>query len=75
LLQQDLFLVIGIVLLGLSIPSILGAWADRRSPRAAAIVILVGGSLVLMAISQRPGGYSFDDIPRAFIRVVAHYAR
>ena len=75
MLTQDLLLVAGIILLGFSIPSILGAIAERRSPRIAAIAILIGGTLVLLAFSQRPGGYSLEDIPQAFIRVVAHYFR
>lgn len=73
--SQDLYLVIGIVLLGFSIPSVLGALADRRAPRVAAITVLVGGSLILLALSQKPGGYGLREIPEAFIRVVAHYIR
>lgn len=72
---QDLFLVIGIVLVGLSVPSILGALAERRTPRVAAISILIGGALILMALNQKPGGYTLREIPEAFIRVVAHYFR
>lgn len=73
--SQDLFLVIGIVLLAFSLPAILGALADRRSPRAASVVILVGGSLVLLALSQKPGGYTWAGVPDAFVRVVAHFIR
>ncbi len=75
MLTQDLILVIGIIVAGLAIPSILGSMAERRSPRTAAIAILVGGSLILIAFSQRPGGYTLEEIPEAFIRVVAHYFR
>ena len=75
MLTQDLILVIGIILAGLAIPPMLGAMADRRSPRAAAIMILIGGSLVLLAISQKPGGYTLQEVPEAFVRVVAHYLR
>ena len=75
MLTQDLFLVVGIIIAGFAIPSILGAFAERRTPRVAAIAILVGGSLILLAISQKPGGYTLEDVPQAFIRVVAHYFR
>lgn len=75
MLQQDLYLVIGLVIVGFAIPSILGAMADRRSPRVASILILIGGTLVVLALSQRPGGYSWAEIPEAFVRVVAHYVR
>lgn len=75
MLAQDHFLVVGIILAGLAIPAILGAMSERRSPRVAAIAIMVGGSLILLAISQRPGGYAFRDVPAAFVRVVAFYTR
>ncbi|MCP3970261.1 MAG: hypothetical protein GY717_08090 [Rhodobacteraceae bacterium] len=68
-------MVVGIILVGLSVPSILGAIADRRSPRVAAITILVGGTLILLALSQKPGGYTLQEVPEAFVRVVAHYFR
>jgi len=68
-------LVSGIVISGFAIPSILGAWAEKRAPRVAAIAILVGGTLVLLALSQKPGGYSPAEIPEAFVRVVAYYFR
>ncbi len=74
-MTQDIYIVIGILLAGFSIPSMFGALADRRSPRVAAIAIMIGGSLILLALSQKPGGYTFDDIPRAFIRVIAYYFR
>lgn len=70
---QDLYLVLGIIITGFSIPSILGALADRRPPRVAAIAVLVGGSLILLAISQQQ--YTWPDIPEAFIRVVAYFFR
>ena len=74
-MTQDIYLVIGILLIGFSIPSMFGALADRRSPRVAAVVIVVGGCLILLALSQKPGGYPLDDIPRAFIRVLAYVFR
>ena len=75
MLTQDLLLVIGIVIAGFAIPAILGAWSERRSPRTPAIMIMIGGSLILLAISQKPGGYTLEDVPNAFVRVVAHYLR
>ncbi len=74
-MTQGIYLVIGILMVGFSIPSMFGALADRRSPRAAAIVIMIGGSLILLALSQKPGGYDLEDIPRAFIRVLAYFFR
>ena len=40
-MDPDLMLVIGLVIGGFSIPSIMGALADGRVPRAAAIAVMV----------------------------------
>ena len=72
-MDADLFLVMGIVLAGFSIPSILSAITDGRAPRASAITILIAGGLILIAFQTHPGGYSFDQIPDAFVRVAARY--
>ena len=67
--------MIGIILAGFSVPSMLGALAERRSPRVAAITIVIGGALIVLAISQKPGGYALREVPEAFIRVVAYFIR
>ncbi|GAB4299520.1 MAG: hypothetical protein Kow0058_15290 [Roseovarius sp.] len=72
-MTSDLILVIGIVLAALSVPAVLSALSDGRPPRAGAISILVAGGLIVWAVQSRPGGYRWEDIPRAFVRVVAHY--
>ena len=70
-MDSDLYLVSGLILLAFSLPSIIGALSDGRAPRAAAIVVLVGGFLTVMALNHRP--YTLDDIPHAFVRVVGKY--
>lgn len=35
------------------------------------IVLVLGGSLAVYALSQKPGGYTVEEIPKAFIRVIA----
>jgi len=72
-MNADLFMVIGIVLAGFSIPSILSALTDRRAPRASAITLLIAGGLFILAFQTRPGGYTSADIPEAFVRVAAQY--
>ncbi|MCI2399521.1 hypothetical protein [Aliiroseovarius subalbicans] len=74
-MTNDLFLVIGVVVLALSVPSILGSLIDRRTPRTPAIMVLIGGVLVVLAVTQQPGGYSIQDIPDAFVRVIGRYLR
>ncbi len=66
-------LVIGLVVGGFSIPSIMGALADGRVPRAAAIAIMIAGGLVVLAVRDKPGGYEINDIPDVFVSVVGRY--
>ncbi len=73
--QQDLYLVIGILIAGFAIPAILGAMSERRTPRVATVMVVLGGGMILLALSQRPGGYEWHEIPEAFVRVVAYYIR
>lgn len=68
-------LVIGLVVGGFSIPSIMGAFADGRVPRAASIVVMIAGGLVVLAIREQPGGYALADIPDVFVNVVGRYLR
>lgn len=72
-MDPDLMLVIGLIVGGFSIPSIMGALADGRVPRAAAIAILVSGGLIVLAVRDKPGGYTINDVPDVFVSVVARY--
>lgn len=72
-MDADLMLVIGLVIGGFSIPSILGALVDGRVPRTAAIAVLVGGGLIVLALNNKPSGYALADIPDVFMSVVARY--
>ncbi|AGI73660.1 hypothetical protein OA238_c37110 [Octadecabacter arcticus 238] len=72
-MDPDLLIVIGLVVGGFSIPSILGAIADGRVPRAAAIAVMVAGGLIALAINENPDGYAINDIPDVFVNVVERY--
>ncbi|PWG16845.1 hypothetical protein [Salibaculum griseiflavum] len=72
-MDPDLMLVVGLVVAGFSIPSIMGALADGRVPRAASIAVLVGGGLIALAVNQNPIGYKIEDIPSVFVEVVGRY--
>jgi hypothetical protein len=69
-MNTDLYLVIGIVLGALAVPSMLSAFSEGRAPRIGAILVLISGTLLVLAISQKPGGYELADIPQAFYRVI-----
>ena len=72
-MDPDLLFVIGTITLLFSIPSILGAFTDGRPPRAAAIMIMIGGGLIGLAIYQRPGAYTFETVPDVFYAVIDRY--
>ncbi len=72
-MDPDLFLVIGLVIAVLTIPAMLTAYTEGRTPRAAAILVLIAGVLIVLALSRYPGGYNIADIPNAFVRVFDRY--
>lgn len=72
-MDTDLLLTIGIVLAVLTIPSLLSAWSESRAPRLGAILLIAAAALVTMALTQKPGGYAFADIPGVMMAVVGRY--
>lgn len=75
-MDTDLVLVIGIVVLVLSLPSLLSAFTEGRAPRAGAIMLLIGGVLIVVALTRHGiNTYTFADIPDVFLRVAARYLR
>ncbi len=69
-MTNDIYLVVGIVVLVLTVPSMVSAFVNSRVPRFAAIMLLIGGGLVVLAVTQQPGGYEFSDVPQVFARVI-----
>ncbi|MGB7316810.1 MAG: hypothetical protein WBC85_02485 [Planktotalea sp.] len=68
-MSYDLALVLGLVIAGFSIPAIVSAFSDNRTPRAAAITVMLGGGLIVWAVMGKPGGYTLDQIPEIFVKV------
>lgn len=69
-MDSDLFLIVGIIIAGMSVPAVISAFSESRPPRAAAVTLVIGGSLILFAVTERPGGYRMEEIPDVFARVV-----
>jgi uncharacterized membrane protein len=69
-MSYDLALVLGLVIVGFSIPAIVSAFSDSRTPRAAALMIMIGGGLTAWAVTGKPGGYTIDEIPGVFVNIV-----
>ena len=72
-MTTDMMLVLGLVICALSLPSLLSAFSESRAPRAGAVLLLVGGVLLVMALSQKPSGYTFAEIPHVFVTVIAGF--
>lgn len=72
-MDPDLALVLGIIIGGFSIPSILSAISDSRAPRASMITILIAGGLILYAVQTKPGGIALNQIPDLFVSVLGQY--
>ncbi len=72
-MDPDLIFVVGLVLGVFSIPSIMSAFSESRSPRVAAFTVISAGVMIIWAIQTKPGGYSLNDIPDVFVQVVAKY--
>ncbi len=72
-MTSDLYFVVGLIVLAFSVPSIIGAFVDGRAPRAAAIMILIGGGLVALAVYERPNTYTLSSIPEVFMRTVGRF--
>lgn len=69
----DTALVIGLVVGVFSIPAVVSAMSDRRTPRVAAVAMIVACGLVAWAVTQKPGGYTIDQVPSVVVKVIAHY--
>ena len=72
-MDADLSLVLGLIIAAFSIPSVLSALGDGRSPRASMVTILIAGALIIYALMNKPGGYTLAQVPEAFIQVIARY--
>lgn len=72
-MDTDLFLVLGITIWALSIPSLLSAFVEGRAPRIGSVFVLAGGVLIVLALTNHGRGYSFYEIPDVFFRVIGRY--
>jgi MFS superfamily sulfate permease-like transporter len=72
-MNADLLMVIGVILAVFTIPSVISALTDGRTPRITAFVAVVAGSLIVWAINEKPSGYTLEEIPQAFVNVIGRY--
>lgn len=72
-MDPDVTLILGLVIGGFAIPSVLSAMSDRRPLWASALTILLAFGLVLYAVMTKSGGYQMDQIPDVFFAVLGRY--
>jgi hypothetical protein len=69
----DTYFVVGPFILILSMPAIFGAVRRGEAPRVPAIMVLIGGGLIALAITERPDAYSFENLPTVIDTVVTRW--
>ena len=70
-MDSDYYLVAGVLAGCLAVPALMSAWADGRTPRAGAVMVMIAAGLIALALTTAPVKYTFDNIPDAFARVAA----
>lgn len=70
-MDLDLLLTLGIVLLTLSLPTILGGWAEGRVPRLGAVMVAASAAMIGWALYANPTPYALADIPHAILGVLS----
>ncbi len=74
-MDTDLIIVVGIVAILLAVPAMLSSWVDGTVPRAASILVLIGGVLIVVALTQHGRAYTFAEMPDVFMRVIARFTK
>jgi hypothetical protein len=73
MVTNELILVLGMVIALLAVPGIFGALVEGAAPRGAAVAVVVGGGMIIYAISQTPGGIALNEVPDIIARVVGSF--
>uniref|UniRef100_UPI0040485757 hypothetical protein n=1 Tax=Yoonia sp. TaxID=2212373 RepID=UPI0040485757 len=69
----DLIFVLGSVITAFSVPAIVSAFSDGRTPRYPALIILIGIVMIGYAVNERPNSYTIQTIPDVFVSVIGRY--
>jgi hypothetical protein len=71
-MNPDLAFVLGILACLAAFPALLNSFSTSgRTFRAPAVLVVFGLSMIVYAANNRQGGYSAEDIPRAFGSVLS----
>ena len=70
-MDSDLIMVAGILILMLSIPSAISAYADGRGPWVALVVVILGAAALGWGWQNHPTEMTLTEVPHVIIRVLA----
>jgi hypothetical protein len=70
-MSTDIALVVGTITGALALVAVLTALIEGRRPRVAALVVVMSGGLILWGAGASADGFQWDDVPNAFVRVIA----
>lgn len=70
-MNADLVLVIGTLVAAFSIPSVVSAWSERRSMTVPGLSLALGIALAVYANALNDWQYQLNDVPMAFLNVIA----
>lgn len=68
-------IVVGTLSLLMAVPTLLSAWVDGSVPRTGAILVLIGGVLIVVALNNHGRGYTLAEIPDVFMRVLGRLTK
>jgi hypothetical protein len=69
-MDTDLWLVLGLALGAIAIPSVLSAFADQRRSLGSLFLLFFAGGLVVASLTQSTRKYHVEDIPHVFVSVI-----
>ena len=70
-IDTDLFVVVGLLVAALSLPSALSAFADERFPYVALLVFVLGLGTGALGIYGAQGDYNLARVPHSFVEILA----
>ena len=73
IVDHDLLLMIGLAMLGLSLPSLLSAMVDERPPIVAAFGLVLGAGMAGWGLIGGDRGFDPANLPHLFFEVLGRY--
>ena len=69
-MNPDLIFVIGVVIFALAVPAVISAFSSSDvTLKPAMVCVVVGGSLIVLAVSQSTTSLSLSELPAIVMRL------